>query len=285
MPYLPVRGHDHYYEWVSQAPRSLTSCKPVMVFLHGWGGSGRYWQPIAQALATEFDSLLYDLRGFGRSQDPVHADKDIKAYSLQSYVEDLAALLATLSLGPVRLHAHSMGATITTLFTNRYPHQVQQVILTCSGLFTYDQQAFQQFHQVGRWVVRLRPHWLAQLPLMDRLLMTRFLYRSIPQEQRRSFVQDYVSADATAALGTLLSAVSEAVATAMSVELAQLTIPTLLISGEQDQIVSAQSGRQAAALNPNIEYRVIEQTGHFPMLEDPPTYLRQVQRFLTSVPC
>jgi proline iminopeptidase len=256
-----------------------------MVFLHGWGGSGRYWQPVAQALATEFDCLLCDLRGFGRSQDPVHADKDIKAYSLQSYVGDLAALLEALSLTQVCLHAHSMGATIATLFTNQYPHRVQQLILTCSGLFTYDQQAFEQFHQVGHWVVWLRPRWLAQLPLMDRLLMTRFLHRPIAQEQCRGFLQDYVSADATAALGTLLSAVSEAVATAMSLELAQLTVPTLLISGEQDQIVSAQSGGQAAALNPKIEYRVIEQTGHFPMLEDPPTYLEQVQRFLTSVPC
>ncbi|NJM67601.1 MAG: alpha/beta hydrolase [Acaryochloris sp. RU_4_1] len=285
MPYLPVRGHDHYYEWVSQAPRSLTSCKPVMVFLHGWGGSGRYWQPIAQALATEFDCLLYDLRGFGRSQDPAHARDPVEAYHLQSYVEDLAALLEALSLTQVCLHAHSMGATIATLFTNQYPQRVQQLILTCSGLFTYDQQAFEQFHQVSHWVVQLRPRWLAQLPLLDRLLMARFLHRPIPQEQRRDFVQDYVNADATAALGTLLSAVSEAVATAMSVELARLTMPTLLISGEQDQIVSAQSGRQAATLNPKIEYRVIEQTGHFPMLEDPSTYLEQVQRFLSPVPC
>jgi 2-succinyl-6-hydroxy-2,4-cyclohexadiene-1-carboxylate synthase len=285
MPYLQVRGHDHYYEWVNQAPRSPESCKPVMVFLHGWGGSGCYWQPIAQALIAEFDCLLYDLRGFGRSHDPVHAVTDIEAYQLQSYVEDLATLLEMLSLTQVCLHAHSMGATIATLFTNQYPHRVQQLILTCSGLFTYDQQAFQRFHQVSRWLVRSRPQWLSQVPLLDRLLMARFLHQSIAQEQRRAFVKDYLTADTTAALGTLLSAVSEAVATAMSVELARLTMPTLLISGEQDQIVSAQSGRQAAALNPKIEYRVIEQTGHFPMLEDPPTYLEQVQRFLSSVPC
>lgn len=38
-----------------------------MVFIHGWGGSSRYWEATAQALCGEFDCLLYDLRGFGRS--------------------------------------------------------------------------------------------------------------------------------------------------------------------------------------------------------------------------
>lgn len=285
MPHIQIRGHDHYYEWVSQTPRQPDSRKPVMVFLHGWGGSDRYWHPIAQALALEFDCLLYDLRGFGRSQDPLHRSHDVEGYQVQSYVEDLASLLDALEIPQVYLQAHSMGATIATLFLNQYGHRVQQAILTCSGVFEYDEQAFRQFHQVGEWVVRLRPRWLSQIPLMDRLFMSRFLHRGIVGEQRRAFMEDYVTADATAALGTLLSAVSESVANTMSDEFAQLTTPTLIISGEQDQIVSAQSGQEAAALNPKIDYVMIANTGHFPMLEDTPTYLSRVQQFLTAVPC
>ncbi len=285
MPHIQIRGHDHYYEWVSGAPRQPDSCKPVMVFLHGWGGSDRYWYPIAEALTVEFDCLLYDLRGFGRSQDPLNRSADVGRYQVQSYVEDLASLLDALDLPQVYLQAHSMGATIATLFLNQYGHRVQKAILTCSGVFTYDEQAFRQFHRVGEWVVRLRPRWLAQIPGMDRLFMSRFLHRGIAGEQRRAFVEDYVTADATAALGTLLSAVSETVANQMSQEFAQLTTPTLIISGEQDQIVSAQSGQEAAALNPKIEYVVIANTGHFPMLEDTSTYLNKVHQFLTAVPC
>lgn len=285
MPHIQIRGHDHYYEWVSQTPRQPDSRKPVMVFLHGWGGSDRYWHPIAQALALEFDCLLYDLRGFGRSQDSLHRSHDVEGYQVQSYVEDLASLLDALEIPQVYLQAHSMGATIATLFLNQYGHRVQQAILTCSGVFEYDEQAFRQFHQVGEWVVRLRPRWLSQIPLMDRLFMSRFLHRGIAREQRRAFMEDYVTADATAALGTLLSAVSESVANTMSDEFAQLTTPTLIISGEQDQIVSAQSGQEAAALNPKIDYVMIANTGHFPMLEDTPTYLSRVQQFLTAVPC
>ena len=39
-------------------------------------------------------------------------------------------------------------------------------------------------------------------------------------------------------------------------------------------------GRQAAALNDNILYVEIPETGHLPMLEDQGTYLRRVQEFL-----
>ena len=64
MPYIAVRGVDHYYEWI-RTPASYK--KPVLVFIHGWAGSARYWESTANALSNHFDCLLYDMRGFGRS--------------------------------------------------------------------------------------------------------------------------------------------------------------------------------------------------------------------------
>jgi proline iminopeptidase len=64
----------------------------------------------------------------------------------------------------------------------------------------------------------------------------------------------------------------------------QLTVQTLLVSGEHDQIITAEMGRQAAVLNPLVEHVVIAKTGHFPMLEDAPTYLQAVQKFLQLSP-
>ncbi|NJK40747.1 MAG: alpha/beta hydrolase [Acaryochloridaceae cyanobacterium SU_2_1] len=287
MPYRSIRGHDHYIEWVTQRADQPSPPKPVMVFLHGWGGSGRYWRSTAAQLADRVDCLLYDLRGFGRSQlhqSPPSA-ADASAYPLQSYVEDLVALLDDLQIPQAYLQAHSMGATIATLFSNQYPQRVQGVILTSTGLFTYDPQIFRQFHQVSQWVVRLRPSWLVYIPFIDQLLMGRFLHRSIPPDQRREFVGDYLGAEAGAALGTLRSAVSEAIAIGLRQEFTRLSVPALIISGEQDKIVSAQSGQEAAALNPKIDYVLMTETGHFPMLEDPLVYGQQIRDFLDAVPC
>ncbi|HEY9638377.1 MAG TPA: alpha/beta fold hydrolase, partial [Coleofasciculaceae cyanobacterium] len=68
MPVINVRGVEHYYEWIRQPTASQT--KPVIVFIHGWGGSARYWESTALTLSEQFDCLLYDLRGFGRSKLP-----------------------------------------------------------------------------------------------------------------------------------------------------------------------------------------------------------------------
>jgi pimeloyl-ACP methyl ester carboxylesterase len=287
MPYIQIRGVDHYYEWISTVEpispaEQPDSGKPVLVFLHGWAGSARYWHSTARALADQFDCLLYDLRGFGRSRLPRPIPDDVTAigYELESYADDLAMVLDAFGLKTVYLNAHSTGASIAVLFLNRYPGRTERAILTCNGIFEYDEKAFSAFHKFGGYVVGFRPGWLARLPLVDRLFMARFLRRSIAPSAQRAFLEDFLLADYEAAMGTIFTAVSQKAATEMPQEFARLTVPTLLVSGEYDQIIPVEMGRQAAGLNPIISHVVIANTAHFPMLEDPDTYLQHVRQFL-----
>ncbi|MDZ7961608.1 MAG: alpha/beta hydrolase [Aulosira sp. DedQUE10] len=296
MPYINVRGVEHYYEWVKKPSDFLA--KPVMVFIHGWAGSARYWQSTANALLDQFDCLLYDLRGFGRSAGKptiVQASESVAEsrspeeeaaaiqelnYELEEYADDLAALLDELQLQRVYINAHSMGASIAVLFFNRYPQKVERGILTCSGVFEYDEKAFAAFHKFGGYVVKFRPKWLNKIPLVDRMFMARFLHRSIPKAERQAFLQDFLEADHDAALGTIFTSVSKAQSEVMPQEFAKLTVPTLLVAGEYDKIIPAEMGRQAAGINDNVEFSMIPDTAHFPMLEDASTYLRRVGEFL-----
>ena len=296
MPYINVRGVEHYYEWIKNP--SGCAVKPVMVFVHGWAGSARYWESTAHALSAQFDCLLYDMRGFGRSrgkpsvavasehlaeshspQEEARAIEEL-SYELTEYAEDLAALLNQLQLERVCINAHSMGASVATLFVNRYQERVVQTILTCNGIFEYDEKAFAAFHKFGGYVVKFRPKWLSKIPLVDRMFMARFLHRSIPSAERQAFLQDFLDADYDAAIGTIFTSVSKTAAELMPQEFAKITVPTLLVAGEYDQIIPAEMGRQAAELNENIEFAVITDTSHFPMLEDPPSYLQRVREFL-----
>ncbi|MBN3961362.1 alpha/beta hydrolase [Nostoc sp. NMS8] len=296
MPYINVRGVEHYYEWVKKPSGSLV--KPVMVFIHGWAGSARYWQNTANALSEQFDCLLYDLRGFGRSrgkptiaqvseavaesESPQEESEAIRelTYELEEYADDLAALLDGLHIQRAYIHAHSMGASVATLFFNRYPQRVERGILTCSGIFEYDEKSFSAFHKFGGYVVKFRPKWLSKIPFVDRMFMARFLYSSILHSERQAFLEDFLEADYDAAIGTIFTSVSKAQAEVMPQEFAKLTVPTLLVAGEYDKIIPAEMGRQAAALSDKVEFVMIPNTAHFPMLEDVPTYLQRVQEFL-----
>ncbi len=260
-----------------------------MVFIHGWGGSSRYWESTARALSDTFDCLLYDMRGFGRSrtndqETPILAQppdtKEELSYELESYAEDLASLLDALGLGQIYLNAHSMGASVGTFFLNLHGDRVERAILTCSGIFEYDEKSFNAFYKFGGYVVKYRPRWLYKLPFMDRLFMQRFLHRPLSGEISRAFLDDFLMADYDAALGTIFTCVSKKAAEVMPDEFAQLKVPTLLVSGEYDIIIPPELGRYAAELNDKIEYFLIPNTAHFPMLEDAPTYLQKVREFL-----
>ena len=288
MAYIKVRGVEHYYEWIKQ---SNDLEKPVMVFIHGWAGSARYWQTTAEILSEQFDCLLYDMRGFGRShgksilveseslQEESQTVVEL-TYELEEYAEDLAVLLDNLQLRRVYINAHSMGASIATLFLNRYQERVEKAILTCSGIFEYDKKAFEAFHKFGGYVVKFRPQWLGKIPLVDRMFMARFLYRSIKASERQAFLQDFLIADYEAALNTIYTSVSKSQSELMPQEFAKLKVPTLLVSGEYDKIIPAQMGRKAAVLSDHVEYVMISNTAHFPMLEDSNTYLETVRKFL-----
>ncbi|MDB9467401.1 alpha/beta fold hydrolase [Dolichospermum circinale] len=274
MTYINVRGVDHYYEWIKKPSNII---KPVMVFMHGWAGSGRYWQSTAKALLDNFDCLIYDMRGFGRS----HVQPDL-SYELTEYAEDLAVLLNQLNLERVYINAHSMGASIATLFLNRYPQKVEKAILTCSGIFEYDEKAFAAFYKFGGLVVKFRPKWLGKIPLADRMFMARFLHSPIPKSERQAFLEDFINADYQAALGTIFTSVSKEQAELMPQEFTKLTVPTLLVAGEYDIIIPAELSKKAAALNDKVKLTIVPNTAHFPMLEDAATYLARVRDFLNT---
>lgn len=288
MAYIDIRGVDHYYEWITadaHEPRDQRpdSDKPVMVFLHGWAGSTRYWRGTARALSTQFDCLLYDLRGFGRSRLPQPVSESVMRldYELSGYADELAELLDRFDLDKVYLNAHSTGASIAVLFLNSYSNRVQRAILTCSGIFDYNRVTFSIFHQASRYVVAFRPNWFLRVPWLDRLFMARFLHQSIPPSDCREFLEDFLSADAEAALGTVYTAVSQKASLEMPAAFQNIKTPTLLISGQHDQIIPVRLGARAANLSEHIRHAVIPQTGHFPMLEDPTAYMQEVVDFLS----
>lgn len=273
-----IRGVNHYYEWITTDTPQQS--KPVMVFVHGWGGSCRYWRTTARALVDQFDCLLYDLRGFGQSA-PSTATGEYLGYELMDYVEDLKLLLDAFNLDKIYLNSHSMGASIGALFVESAPERIIKAILTCNGIFEYNALTFSAFHQAGGYVVKFRYNWFLKVPMADKLFMARFLNKPIASDMSMAFLEDFLLADYQAALNTIYTAVSKQAVEIMPEAYKNIKVPTLLITGEKDQIIPPRLGKPASILNEEyISYVEIPQTGHFPMLEDEKTYLNIINNFL-----
>ena len=95
---------------------------PPVLFVHGLGGSWRYWRRGLDGIRTHHTVYLPDLLGFGRSPKP-RGD-----YSLPMHVQALAPLLDDAE-GRATVVGHSMGAIVALGLLARFPDRVKRVTL------------------------------------------------------------------------------------------------------------------------------------------------------------
>ena len=100
----------------------VTGEGPTVVLVHGLGGTSTFYQPQVGALAERFRVVRPDMEGSGRS--PVQG-----APSIESFANDLAALIDALDAGPVRLVGHSMATITVRSLAARHPEKVSHLAL------------------------------------------------------------------------------------------------------------------------------------------------------------
>lgn len=97
--------------------------KPPLLLAHGLTDSGLCWTPVVQALEDEYDCIMVDARGHGRSDVPA------QGYTNAEHAADYAGLISALSLPQPVMLGHSMGAATAAQLAATYPTLVRGVIL------------------------------------------------------------------------------------------------------------------------------------------------------------
>ena len=93
--------------------------RPALVFLHYFGGSGRTWKPVMDALAAAgWRCLAPDLRGFGESPAP---GEDWTHYTVDAMADDILGLIGRLRLERYIVVGHSMGGKVALALASRQP--------------------------------------------------------------------------------------------------------------------------------------------------------------------
>ncbi|AMB99480.1 hypothetical protein AWM75_05485 [Aerococcus urinaehominis] len=99
-----------------------------LVFLHGNGGSSRYFKHQVDTLSRYYQLIFMDSRGQGRSTN----QQDYLDFNLMA--DDLAALLDYLAVKQVLLVGFSDGANLALMFSYRYPSRVRGQVLNAGNL-------------------------------------------------------------------------------------------------------------------------------------------------------
>ena len=105
---------------------------PVLL-VHGMAGEGGFWSSTIRALGPTHRLIVPELRGHGRSAQPVDGD-----YSIEGCAGDLAAVIDGLELERVVLVGHSYGASVAMATAAQMPGRVAgMVLLDPAGDFSY----------------------------------------------------------------------------------------------------------------------------------------------------
>jgi len=215
-----------------------------LVLLHGLSGSGLWWRRNVPVLAGHFRVYIVDLIGFGASRG--------QPFLLHRAADLLVKWLETLALKEASFVGHSLGGFIATDLTINHPGRVAQLVLVDAATLP-----------IGR-------------PLMRHGLDLVHALRYMSLDFLPVLLQDAWRAGPR----TLLSAMREIRQADLAGHLAEVTVPTLVIWGENDTLIDPLIGRELAASLPRAELVMIPEAGHNPMWDRPHRFNEVLLEFL-----
>jgi len=215
-----------------------------MVWLHGWGLTGKSLAPLARLFAAKAATVVVDQPGFGATA------RLFDGAGSADYADALAAQLAKTDR-PRILVGHSFGARVALYAATRHPDTVSALVFIAgAGLPGRRSLTFKLRAAVLRGLGRLAG-------LADRLFGS---------DLKSAYAARFGSPDYRRA-GELRATFVNVVNEDLSDLARRVSVPVLLIYGEHDTETPPESGRRYAALIPDAELHVLEGFGHIDILD------------------
>jgi pimeloyl-ACP methyl ester carboxylesterase len=103
---------------------------PVLVLIHGFAGSTRWWDALVPMLARSYRVIRIDLLGHGRSAKPVGG-----GYEIPEQGARVGAALDRLGVTHAVVVRHSTGGSVATaLAEQRPPPRTADLLLAFTGM-------------------------------------------------------------------------------------------------------------------------------------------------------
>jgi len=258
------------------------SGEPTFILLHGFGASTFSWREVMEPLSAYGMVIAYDRPAFGLTERPTTWEGE-NPYSQESNLAILLGLMDALDVKQAILVGNSAGGTLATAFTIAYPDRVQALIEVDAAVYQ---------------TVPDSPllNWFLNTPQMDRLgpLVARFLanrqadsflrsawYDPSILEKNPEIVDGYQVPFMVDNWDRALWEHTQVTRAPDFVDqLSQIQVPTLVISGENDQIVPLENSIQLAKDIPGAILNIIPNCGHLPQEECPQALLQAIDNFL-----
>jgi sigma-B regulation protein RsbQ len=234
----------------------------AMVFAHGFGCDQSMWRHVAPAFETEFQTVLFDAVGAGRSDLSAY---DAKKYAdLRGYADDLIEILRELDLTQTVFVGHSVSAMVGVLASIEAPELFSKLILVGpSPRYIDDGEYVGGFGaaQIEELLAFLADNPMGWSQAMAPAIMGNPDRPALGEKLTESFCRTDPVIAAEFARATFTSD--------NRADLGRVRTPTLILQCSDDIIAPLEVGQYVHAHIAGSKLLVLEATGHCPNLSAP----------------
>jgi pimeloyl-ACP methyl ester carboxylesterase len=254
--------------------------KPQVVINHGAGDDGLCWTRVAKELEQDYDLILPDARGHGKSAS---GKGD---YSTRQRVLDLVGLLEALKLDRPVVGGHSMGGDTSLHLAASYPQLARgifledpPIILPGESMGSGEQEV--KMEDIGKMMAKFMRIFKI-LPKFISLRMARKASIAYPEVEMGPWINSKkrVSFDFLNSLPKMEMDMSSAMGVIRKIQ-----VPTLLFIGDREKmsIVSRETAQEAASVNDKVQVVHLEGASHDIRRTRFDGYLPTLKKFLGDI--
>ena len=274
--FIDVNGLNVHYKMMGEG-------EPTFILLHGFGASLFSWHAVMPELAKYGTVIAYDRPAFGLTERPLEWADGENPYSPAAQVELVIGLMDELGIEQAILVGNSAGGKVAFETALNYPQRVQALVAVDAAVyagggappFVRPLLKTPQFRHLGPLIARqiekngddfIRSAWHDP--------------SKITEETWEGYHKPLRAENWDRALWemTLASEASD-----LEERLNELTLPVLVITGDDDRIVPTEQSLRLADELPNATLNVIAESGHLPHEEKPAEFMQAVTDFLTQL--
>jgi 3-oxoadipate enol-lactonase len=263
MPITQANGIDLYYEIHGKG-------EPLLLIM-GLSHNCLSWKRSLSALSESFQVIIFDNRGTGRSSKPE------TPYSIELMAEDAKAVLDAAHVQTANVYGISMGGMIAQRLAIAYPERVKSLVLGCT---------------TSGGVNHVQPSPEIAMAMLSRGSVTpeEAAWAAVPILYSEDFIRDHrdaIKEDIDVRLqiptpphGYMLQ-LQACLAHDTYQELDTISVPTLVIHGDEDRLVPFENGRTLSKRIKGAEFYRVSGAGHLYVTEAQNIVNEKVLEFLT----
>lgn len=250
---------------------------PPVFFVHGLGGSWRNWLENIPAMSKNHRVVALDLPGFGTSPMPA------EPISIHAYGDLIVKFADEIGLGPeTALVGHSMGGFIASDAVIEAPGRFSSVTLVAAAGIT-----FANFPQTRKQIAKLAIRMM--LPIAAGRLERNLGRKRLRSASFTGLIAhpSMIGREILWELGSygvkspgMLQAAYALAGYDTRHRLAEITLPTMVVWGNQDRLVPVAAAHSYDRRIPHSELNLIEDAGHMVQMERPGRFNRTLEDFV-----